>query len=148
MTAFGPEVAARYDDEPRGDEEETVTFLAGLAGAGPALELAIGTGRVALPLAATGVRVDGIEVSQAMVDRLHAKPGGDALDVTIGDFADVPVERSYPLVYLVYNTLFNLLTQDEQVRCFANVAEHLTDEGVFLVEAFVPTWLHRLRDHQ
>ncbi|MET1059549.1 MAG: class I SAM-dependent methyltransferase [Nocardioides sp.] len=148
LAAFGPEVAARYDDEPRGDEEETVACLARLAGAGPALELAIGTGRVALPLAATGVRVDGIEVSQAMVDRLRAKPGGDALDVTIGDFADVPVESRYRLVYLVFNTLFNLLTQDDQVRCFANVADHLTDDGVFLVEAFVPSWLHRLRDDQ
>jgi SAM-dependent methyltransferase len=141
-------VAARYDDEPRGDEEESAACLARLAGDGPALELAIGTGRVALPLAATGVRVDGIEVSQAMVDRLRAKPGGDALDVTLGDFADVPVDGRYPLVYLVFNTLFNLLTQDDQVRCFANVAEHLTDDGVFLVEAFVPTWLHRLRDDQ
>ena len=148
LAAFGPSVAARYDDEPRGDEEESAACLAQLAGDGPALELAIGTGRVALPLAATGVRVDGIEVSQAMVDRLRAKPGGDALDVTLGDFADVPVDGRYPLVYLVFNTLFNLLTQDDQVRCFANVAEHLTDDGVFLVEAFVPTWLHRLRDDQ
>ena len=148
LAAFGPAAAARYDDEPRGDEEETVGCLARLAGDGPALELAIGTGRVALPLAATGVRVDGIEVSQAMVDRLRAKPGGDALDVTLGDFADVPVDGRYPLAYLVFNTLFNLLTQDDQIRCFANVAEHLTDDGVFLVEAFVPTWLHRLRDDQ
>jgi len=148
LAAFGPAVAARYDDEPRGDEEDSAACLARLAGDGPALELAIGTGRVALPLAATGVRVDGIEVSQAMVDRLRAKPGGDALDVTLGDFADVPVEGRYPLVYLVFNTLFNLLTQDDQIRCFANVAEHLTDDGVFLVEAFVPTWLHRLRDDQ
>ena len=139
LAAFGPAVAARYDDEPRGDEEDSAACLARLAGDGPALELAIGTGRVALPLAATGVRVDGIEVSQAMVDRLRAKPGGDALDVTLGDFADVPVDGRYPLVYLVFNTLFNLLTQDDQVRCFANVAEHLTDDGVFLVEAFVPT---------
>ena len=148
LAAFGPAVAARYDDEPRGDEEDSAACLARLAGDGPALELAIGTGRVALPLAATGVRVDGIEVSQAMVDRLSAKPGGDALDVTLGDFADVPVDGRYPLVYLVFNTLFNLLTQDDQVRCFANVAEHLTEDGVFLVEAFVPTWLHRLRDDQ
>ena len=148
MAAFGPAVAARYDDEPRGDEEESAACLARLAGDGPALELAIGTGRVALPLAATGVRVDGIEVSQAMVDRLRAKPGGDALDVTPGDFADVPVSGRYRLVYLVFNTLFNLLTQDDQVRCFVNVADHLTDDGVFLVETFVPTWLHRLRDDQ
>lgn len=148
LAAFGPAVAARYDDAPRGDEAETVACLARLAGDGPVLELAIGTGRVALPLAATGLRVDGVEISEAMVDRLRAKPGGASLDVTPGDFADVPVSGRYRLVYLVFNTLFNLLTQDDQVRCFANVAEHLTDDGAFLVETFVPAYLHRLRDDQ
>ena len=93
------------------------------------LELAIGTGRIALPLAARGVRVDGIDLSTAMVDRLRAKPGGAELPVTIGDFADVAVEGRYRLVYVVFNTLFNLLTQDDQVRCFVNVAAHLTDDG-------------------
>jgi hypothetical protein len=146
--AFGEEIAARYDDEPRGDEADAVTFLAGLAGDGRALELAIGTGRIALPLAAAGVPVDGIDLSEPMVARLRAKPGGDALDVTIGDFADVPVSGSYRLIYVVFNTLFNLLTQDHQVRCFENVASHLEDGGAFVVETFVPSYLHRLRDNQ
>ena len=148
MTSFGAGTAARYDDHPRGDEDETVAFLERLARGGPALELAIGTGRVALPLAARGVEVDGIDLSPEMVARLRAKPGGDRLAVTIGDFADVAVPGTYPLVYLVFNTLFNLLTQDEQVRCFANVAPRLADGGVFVVEAFTPGYLHRLRDDQ
>jgi SAM-dependent methyltransferase len=146
VDSFGEEAAARYDDVPRGTEAETVAFLAERARGGPALELAIGTGRIALPLAAAGVRVDGVELSEAMVARLRAKPGGDRLAVTLGDMADVPVQGRYRLVYVVFNTLFNLLTQDDQVRCFANVAAHLEDDGVFVVEAFVPAWLHRLRD--
>ena len=146
--SFGEEAAAIYDDAPRGDEAEAVAFLERLAGDGPALELAIGTGRIALPLAARGVRVDGIDISPAMVAQLRDKPGGDDIAVTIGDFSEVPVDGSYRLIYVVYNTLFNLLTQDEQVRCFENVAAHLTDDGVFVVEAFVPTYLNRLRDDQ
>lgn len=94
------------------------------------LELAIGTGRIALPLAARGVRVDGVDFSAAMLAKLRAKPGGEALAVTLGDFADVPVPGKYPLVYIVFNTLFNLLDQDEQVRCFQNVANDLTEEGL------------------
>jgi hypothetical protein len=147
--SFDEEAAATYDaDEQRGDEAETVDFLEQLARGGPALELAIGTGRIALPLAARGVRVDGIDFSEPMVARLRAKPGGDALSVTIGDFAAVPVQGEYRLIYLVFNTIFNLLTQDDQVRCFENVAPHLTDDGVFLVEALVPAYLYRLRDDQ
>jgi SAM-dependent methyltransferase len=146
--SFGDEVAEAYDSEWRGDEVETVEFLARLAGEGPVLELAIGTGRVALPLAATGVRVDGIDISAAMVARLRAKPGGDQMAVTMGDFADVAVPDRYRLIFVVFNTLFNLLTQDDQVRCFENVASHLTDDGTFVVEAFVPTYLHRLRNDQ
>jgi len=84
-----------------------------------------------LPLAARGIRVDGIDVSTAMVAQLRAKPGGDAIAVTMGDFADVPVPGTYRLIYVVFNTLFNLLTQDEQVHCFENVADHLTDDGSF-----------------
>jgi SAM-dependent methyltransferase len=148
LMSFGAEVASMYDEAPRGDEEAAVAFLARLAGAGPALELAIGTGRIALPLAAAGVRVDGIDLSEAMVERLRAKPGGGDIAVTIGDFSEVPVDGTYPLVYLVYNTLFNLLTQDEQVRCFENVAAHLDGGGRFVVEAFVPAFLVRLRDDQ
>ena len=146
--SFGEDVAEIYDDELRGDETETVAFLEQLAGGGPALELAIGTGRIALPLAARGIRVDGIDFSPAMVAKLRAKAGGDKISVTIGDFADVPVAGTYRLVYVVFNTLFNLLTQDDQVRCFENVAAHLSDDGSFVVEAFVPTFLTRLRDDQ
>ncbi len=148
ILSFGEADAATYDDSSRGDEEATVAFLEQLAPGGPALELAIGTGRIALPLAARGVQVDGIDFSPAMVAKLRAKPGGDQIAVTIGDFADVPVSGAYQLIFVVYNTLFNLLTQDDQVRCFENVATHLTDDGVFVVEAFVPTYLTRLRDDQ
>jgi hypothetical protein len=136
--SFGEDVAATYDDMPRGDELETVACLRRLAGNGPALELAIGTGRIGLPLAATGIRVDGIELSAAMIARLRAKPGGGALSVIQGNMADVAVAGRYPLVFVVFNSIFNLITQDEQVRCFTNVAEHLEDGGVFLVEAALP----------
>src|SRR6476469_4206984 len=146
--AFGTEVAETYDDFPRGDEAETVDFIHALAGSGPVLELASGTGRIGLPLAARGVRVDGVEISEAMVARLRSKPGGDGLAITIGDFAAVPVEGRYRLIYVVFNTLFNLLTQDDQVRCFQNVAAHLTDDGSFVVEAGPPNWLYHLRNDQ
>jgi SAM-dependent methyltransferase len=148
MDSFGEDAAAIYDAHPRGDEAPAVAFLEQLARGGPALELAIGTGRIALPLAARGLRVDGIDLSAAMVARLRAKPGGTDLSVTMGDFAQVPVGGTYRLIYIVFNTLFNLLTQEEQVRCFGNVAAHLTSDGLFLVEAFVPSFLHRLRDDQ
>jgi SAM-dependent methyltransferase len=146
--SFGEEDARQYRNLVRGDEAAAVAFLAELAGPGPALELAIGTGRIALPLAARGLRVDGIDLSTAMVDQLRARPGGDRLSVVIGDFADVPVPGTYRLVYVVWNTLFNLLTQDDQVRCFGNVAAHLQGDGSFVVEAFVPSFLHRLRNDQ
>ncbi|MGD8738499.1 MAG: class I SAM-dependent methyltransferase, partial [Anaerolineae bacterium] len=113
-------------------------FLKELARSGRALELGIGTGRVALPLHHAGVRVEGIDASPAMVDRLRAKPGGDRIPVTLGDFADVDVVGHYTLVYVLFNTLFALLTQEEQIRCFQNVAAHLHPSGVFVVEAFVP----------
>jgi SAM-dependent methyltransferase len=119
-----------------------------MAGGGRVLELAIGTGRIALPLAARGVDVDGIDIAPAMVAKLRAKPGGEQISVTMGNFADVPVAGSYRLIYVVFNTLFNLLTQDEQVRCFENVATHLTEDGTFVVEALVPADLFRLRNDQ
>ena len=146
--SFGEEVAEAYDDVPRGDESAAVAFLERLADGGPALELAVGTGRIALPLAARGVRVDGVDLSAAMVERLRAKPGGERISVTMGDFADVPVTGEYRLIYVVFNTLFNLLTQEDQLRCFENVAAHLTDDGSFVVEAFHPGYLYRLRDNQ
>jgi SAM-dependent methyltransferase len=140
--SFNADVAARYDDELRGDEEAAVAFLAELAGSGPALEFAIGTGRIALPLAAHGVPVDGIELSEAMVDRLREKPGGTDLDVRVGDMTTTSMERTYPLVYLVFNTIFNIQTQAGQVECFRNAARHLDAGGVFVIEAAVPdAWL-------
>jgi SAM-dependent methyltransferase len=145
---FGEDVAARYDVSV-GEEFEppvitaTVDFLAGLAGDGPVLELGIGTGRIALPLAQRGVRVHGIDLSPAMVGRLQAKPGGDAIPVTIGDFATTRAEGTFPLAYLVFNTIMNLTTQDAQVACFCNVAAHLEPHGRFVIEVVVPA-LQRL----
>jgi len=138
--AYGDQVADIYDRWHGGlpDTQHCAELLAELAGPGPALELAIGTGRVALPLAAAGVEVHGIDASERMVERLRAKPGGRDIPVTIGDFAEVAVEGRYRLVYLVFNTLFMLLSQDAQVTCFANVAARLSPGGVFVVEAFVP----------
>jgi SAM-dependent methyltransferase len=118
-------------------------FLADLAGAGPALELGIGTGRIALPLSQRGVRVHGIELSLPMVRQLQAKPGADTIGVTIGDFATTKVDGRFKLAYLVRNTIMNLTTQDEQVECFRNVAAHLEPGGCFVIEVTVPA-LQRL----
>ncbi len=139
-TSFGYETSERYvAREARGDEEETVAFLAQLAGQQRALEFAVGSGRIALPLIRTGVRVDGIEQSQHMVDRMRGKPGGERVHVVVGDMARVDMSQRYALVYLVYNTIGNLLTQDEQVRCFENAARHLADDGVFVLECRIPS---------
>jgi SAM-dependent methyltransferase len=119
-------------------DEAAVDVLEELAGGGRALELGIGTGTVALPLAARGVEVHGIDSSPEMVARLRAKPGGDAIPVTFGDFAEVGVAGEFSLVFVVYNTLFALQTQEEQVRCFRNVAARLRPGGAFVLEAFVP----------
>jgi SAM-dependent methyltransferase len=139
---FGEQVAARYDDDPVMFDSAvvgpTVDFLAGLAGNGAALELGIGTGRIALPLAQRGVRVHGIDLSEAMVARLRAKPGAEEIGVTIGDFASTVVEGTFSLAYLVFNTIMNLTTQDEQVACFQNVAAHLEPGGCFVIEVGVP----------
>ena len=138
-TSFGSEISKRYDaGGGLGDEAETVAFLARLAGRSDALEFAVGTGRIALPLTRAGVRVDGIELSQDMVDRMREKPGGDAIDVTMGDMSRVTTGCRYGLVYLVFNTIGNLLTQDDQVRCFQNAARHLAPGGVFVVECRIP----------
>jgi SAM-dependent methyltransferase len=141
---FGEEVAERYDEalgemgEPA-VVEATVAFLAELAAGGAALELGIGTGRIALPLSQRGVRVHGIDLSEAMVARLGAKPGGDAVGVTIGDFATTQVDGTFSLAYLVFNTIMNLTTQDAQVACFENAAAHLDRGGCFVVEVGVPS---------
>jgi SAM-dependent methyltransferase len=140
---FGEQVAATYDQSEHEAFEPaliaaTADFLAGLAGAGPVLELAIGTGRIALPLAASGLRVHGVELSAAMVAQMRAKPGGDRIDVTIGDMATTRVPGKFSLVYLVFNTINNLTTQDAQVDCFANAAAHLASGGRFVIEVGVP----------
>ncbi len=140
---FGEGVAAGYD-ESCGDRfepdvvDETVGVLAELGRGGRALELGIGTGRVALPLARRGVPVHGIDLSRAMVARLRAKPGGDAIGVTIGDFGTTRVDGTFRLAYLVFNTIMNLTTQDAQVACFRNVAAHLEPGGCFVVEVGIP----------
>jgi SAM-dependent methyltransferase len=120
------------------DTEGAVDKLAELARGGPVLELAIGTGRLALPLAERGLEVHGIDASEAMVTKLRDKPGGERIPVTIGDFADVAVDGRYRLIFVAFNTLFALLTQEDQIRCFQNVAAHLTDDGVFVTEVFFP----------
>ncbi|HEY7003641.1 MAG TPA: class I SAM-dependent methyltransferase [Gaiellaceae bacterium] len=141
---FDEPVAARYDETEAemfdpAVVDPMVEFLAGLAGDGEALELGVGTGRVALPLAQRGVPVAGIDLSPAMVSRLLAKPGGDQIPVTIGDFAATRVEGVFALVYLVFNTIGNLTTQDEQVACFRNAAAHLRPGGCFVIEVGVPS---------
>jgi SAM-dependent methyltransferase len=140
-SSYGEKVADIYDEyfaEVNLHVEATVSTLAELARGGRVLELGIGTGRVALPLALRGLQVHGIDASEAMVDRLRAKPGGDRIPVTIGDFADVKVEDTFTLVFAVFNTFFGLTTQDEQMRCFARVADRLEPDGAFVIEAFVP----------
>lgn len=135
---YGDRIAGVYDAMYDTCDEQAVTTLAELAHGGPALELGIGTGRVALPLQARGVPVSGIDASPAMVDKLRAKPGGAAIPIVIGDFAEVNAGGAFSLVYVVFNTFFALLTQEKQVQCFANVARHLAAGGVFALEVFVP----------
>jgi SAM-dependent methyltransferase len=120
--------------------EPAVNFLADLAGDGRALELGVGTGRLALPLSRRGIRVDGIELSAAMVEQLRAQPGSADIDVTIGDFSTTSVDGTFALAYLVRNTIMNLTSQDAQVECFLNVARHLEPGGCFVIEVIVPPW--------
>jgi SAM-dependent methyltransferase len=140
---FGEQVAERYDD-PLGEMfgpaaiEPAVDVLTDLAGDGAALEFGIGTGRLALPLSRRGVPVHGIDLSPAMLARLAAKPGADQIGVTVGDFAQARVPGSFSLVYLVFNTIMNLTSQDEQVACFGNAATHLAPGGCFVIEVMVP----------
>ena len=142
---FGEEIAARYDASAEQDPmfspeaiDPVVDFLVELARDGRALELGIGTGRIALPLAARGVPVHGIDLSEEMVARLRAKPGADKIDVTIGDFSTTRVEGEFAVAYLVYNTIQNLTTQGAQVACFQNVAAHLEPGGCFVIEVGLP----------
>jgi SAM-dependent methyltransferase len=140
---FGESVAAGYDDPADRMNQAQATgpaadLLAELAGGGPALELAIGTGRIGLPLSARGVPVHGIEMSRAMVARLRGKPGGENIAVTIGDMSTTRVDGSFAVAYLVFNTINNLTTQQAQVACFRNVAEHLRPGGCFVIETSIP----------
>jgi SAM-dependent methyltransferase len=135
---YGEQIAGVYDTWFGAYDPSAIGTLHALAGTGPVLELGIGTGRIALPLRERGLAVHGIDASPAMVDRLRAKPGGDQISVTLGDFADVAAGGPFSLIYVVFNTFFALLSQDDQVRCFQNVARRLTPDGVFVIEAFVP----------
>ena len=140
---FGESIAATYDQSSAdmfdpAVVEPAVDVLAELAGTGRALELAVGTGRIALPLARRGVAVHGIDLSRAMVARLRAKPGGDAIGTTIGDFATARAEGMFTVVYLVFNTICNLTSQAAQVACFRNAAAHLAPGGSFVIEVGVP----------
>lgn len=140
---FGDEVAEHFDRRYASLDAPTVVapmvdLIAGLARGGAALELGVGTGRIALPLAARGVPVHGIDLSSAMLSRLRAKPGGEAVSVTVGDIATASVEARFSVAYIVANTIMNLTTQDAQVACFTNVAAHLEPEGHFVMEVLVP----------
>jgi Methyltransferase domain len=140
---FDERIAERYDETSAemfdpAVVDPAVDFLADLAGDGAALEFAVGTGRIALPLARRGVRVHGIDLSNAMVARLRAKPGGEDIDVTIGDFSTATVDGSFSLTYLVFNTIENLTTQASQVECFRNAAAHLEPGGCFVIETEIP----------
>ncbi len=136
---YGEEIAAAYDDvNAHLDTTAAVVALELLARGGRALELGIGTGRLALPLAAHGIDIQGIDASESMVARLRRKPGGEAIPVTMGDFADVGVDGEFSLVFVAIGTFFELSTQEDQVRCFRNVAARLVPDGAFVIEAFVP----------
>ncbi len=140
---FGEQVAATYDERTAGMFDESAVrpvldLLTELAGDGAVLEFGIGTGRIALPLAARGVEVAGIDNSEAMVARLRTKPGGERIEVTIGDFSSARVPGEFSVVYLVFNTIFNLVTQEAQVACFENASAHLRRGGRFVIETGVP----------
>lgn len=135
---YGERVAHTYDDWYTTVDDGAIDLLSELAGDGPALELGIGTGRIALPLSGRNVKVSGIDASQLMVDKLKSKESSEVIKLYMGSFADVEVDGQFQLIYIVFNTFFALLSQEEQVRCFRNVASHLTSTGCFLIEAFVP----------
>ncbi len=144
---YGAKWAPFYDSIYQDVEDSTIDFLEGYAGSPPrALELAIGTGRVALPLVDRGVEMTGIDISEEMISKLREKPGGEAVKISTGDFADVTVEGSFLLVFLGFNTLFALLTQERQITCFQNVAAHLEPGGCFVLDCFVPD-MKRWDDH-
>ena len=135
---YGERVAEVYDDWFSEYDPHAIDTLAELAQNGRALELGIGTGRIALPLSERNVEVHGIDAAPSMISRLRSKPGSERITVTTGSFVDIPVDGEFALVYVVFNTFFALPSQEEQVRCFRNVAAHLSPDGSFVIEAFVP----------
>jgi SAM-dependent methyltransferase len=138
-TTYGARWAPYYDDIYTSADDSMIELLARHAGDPPrALELAIGSGRIAVPLREAGVSVTGIDASEEMVAKLRSKSGGEDIQVSIGDFAEVDVEDTFPLIYLTFNTIFGLLTQERQVKCFQNVADHLEPGGRFVIDCFVP----------
>ena len=148
-TSFLDRTAREYDQvEMRGDETETVAFLEGLANGGAVLELAIGTGRIGLPLAARGIPVTGIDLSPDMLDVLRTKPGSEAIELHLGDMAAFDLPGKFDLIYLVFNTISNLLSQDEQIRCFECAARHLTPNGLFVIEINTIDQFYRLPEQQ
>jgi SAM-dependent methyltransferase len=144
---YGDRIAGVYDELYGEYDPAEVELLAELAGDGPALELGIGTGRIALPLREKGIVVQGIDVSEAMLEKLRSKPGGTEIEVVKGSFAAFQIEQRFRLIYVVFNTFFALLTQEEQVQCFQSASDHLLPDGVFLIEAFAPD-MSRFVDHQ
>ena len=141
-STYGDRIADAYDERYLSrfadDTDRAVSFLKQLAGDGPALELGVGTGRIAIPLSQAGVEVHGIDMSEAMVSKMRSKPGGEAIHVTIGNFGDFDLPTRFRAIYVVFNTFFGLLTQDEQISCFGAIARHLSEDGVFVMQAFVP----------
>lgn len=135
---YGDRIADIYDNWYSSPDDSSITLLSDLAHGGRALELGIGTGRIALPLKEKGIDIHGIDASASMVKKLRAKPDGKAVPITFGDFSKVAVEGKYDLIFVVFNTFFSLTTQEEQLECLQNVAKHLTGGGAFLIEAFVP----------
>jgi trans-aconitate methyltransferase len=146
-STYGDLIADDYDAFYSEYDPASVDLLAELAGDGPALELGIGTGRIALPLHERGVAVQGIDASESMISKMRAKPRGTEIEVLVGSFADFKLDKRFKLIYVVFNTFYALLTQEEQVRCFKSVREHLAGDGVFLIEAFVPD-MTRFTGHQ
>ncbi|MEM8861654.1 MAG: class I SAM-dependent methyltransferase [Chloroflexota bacterium] len=142
IKSWDAESAKHYATHLRGDEADAAAFLFSYANGENALEFAIGTGRIGIPLKEKGVDVHGIEGSPQMIDQLHAHPVGKGIPAVAGDMSIKKIDQQFKLVYLVYNTIFNLLTADDQIRCFKNAAHHLTDDGVFVVETAVPhAWI-------
>lgn len=146
-TTYGDRIAEIYDEFYSDYDPAAIELLVELAVNGPALELGIGTGRIALALHEKGVAVQGIDASKAMLSQLRSKPHGAEIEVLTGSFAEFKIDKRFQLIYVVFNTFFALLTQEEQVRCFKTVSEHLSNDSMFLMEVFVPN-LCRFVDHQ